>query len=98
MEPAPSPEPSHDRIGQAAERVNAAMARLSRAQELLTIAKERLARARLALAEPKIPRAHDAPAHGACRRGTINASPSSECFADEAQPPQGLPPLPDPDR
>jgi hypothetical protein len=50
MERPPRPEPLHDRLARATNRLNAATARMSEAQELLTEAKARLARARLARA------------------------------------------------
>jgi hypothetical protein len=47
------PDPHHDRIARAAERLHAASERASQAQELLTIAKERLAQARHALRDAR---------------------------------------------
>jgi hypothetical protein len=62
MERPPRPEPLHDRLARATNRLNAATARMSEAQELLTEAKARLARARLALEDATRRDIHGPPA------------------------------------
>lgn len=63
MERPPRPDPLHDRIARAMNRLHAATARMSDAQELLTQAQERLARARLALAKTTARDIHNPPAN-----------------------------------
>jgi hypothetical protein len=98
MELPQSPDPRHDRIAQAEERLRAAMMRMSQAQELVTVAKQRLALARLALEDAKVRNTGDPPTGVPSRRGALDASVSAECFAGQAQTPDGLPPAIDPDR
>jgi hypothetical protein len=63
MERPPRPEPLHERLARATNRLNAATARMSEAQELLTEAKARLARARLTLAKTTARAIPDPPAN-----------------------------------
>ncbi len=98
MELPQSPDPRHDRIAQAEERLRAAMMRMCQAQELVIVAKQRLTLARLALEDAKARNTGDPPTGVPCRRGTLNASVSGECFAGQAQTPDGLPPSVCPDR
>jgi hypothetical protein len=98
MELPPIPDPRHDRIAQAEERLRAAMMRMSQAQELVTLARQRLTMARLALEDTKGRNTGDPPTDVPCRRGTLNAAVSGECFAGQTQTPGGLPPGIDSDR
>ena len=98
MERPPRHDSVTDRVAQAEECLRAAAMRLSQAQELVIVAKQRLALARLALEKPETRANVDLPTGEECLPGTLNASVSAECFAGQAQTPDGLPPSIGPDR
>ena len=58
----PRPEPLHDRIARATNRLNGATARMSEVQEILVEAKARLSLARLALEDATARDIHNPPA------------------------------------
>ena len=76
MEHPPRLEPPDERIGQAMERLNAALARICQAQDVLAEAKERLALARRAL--------EDTTARDATAPPSDNTAERTECEEDDS--------------